>query len=60
MVAWKEYRAAKKEAWSLRESFLLQKIALKAEDRNTTTEKMEKSLKREQRSIKEGRESKQR
>ena len=36
----------------------MQKIALKAEDRNTTTEKMEKSLRREQRSIQEGRESK--
>ena len=48
-----------KVAWSLHETFLLEKIALKAEDRDTPTEKMEKSLRREQRSIREGRESKQ-
>ena len=58
-LAWKEYRAAKKVAWSLRETFLLQKIVLKAEDRNRTTEKMEKNRRREQQSIQEGRESKQ-
>ena len=58
-IAWKEYQAAKKEAWSLRETFLQDKIARKAHDRNVTTENMVKMLKREQRSIQDGLDSRQ-
>ena len=37
-IAWKEYRAAKKEAGSLRKAFLEDKIARKAHDRKVTTD----------------------
>ena len=57
-IAWKEYRAAKKVAWSLCDTFLEYKIARKAQIRNTTTENMDMMLKREHGSIQEGRESK--
>ena len=50
-IAWKEYQAAKKEAWSLRETFLEDKITRKAHDRNVTSENTVKMLKREQQSI---------
>ena len=50
-IAWKEYRAAKKEAWKLRKMFVEDKIARKAHDKNVTTETMQKMMVREQRSI---------
>ena len=50
-IAWKKYQAAKKEAWSLRETFLQDKIARKAHDRKVTTESMVTMLKRDQQSI---------
>ena len=53
-LAWKEYRAAKKEAWTLRKSFVEDKIARKAHDSNVTTETIMKMMVREQRSIQEG------
>ena len=56
-IAWKEYRAAKKNAWSLRKTFLEDKITRKAHNKNVTTENMVKILKSEQRSIQEGVES---
>ena len=49
-----KYRAAKKETGSLRQTFLKDKIARKAQNRKVTTENMVKMLKREQRSIQEG------
>ena len=55
--AWKEYRAVKKEDWSLRQTFLEDKIARKAHDKNVTTENMVLMLEREQRSIQKGVES---
>ena len=58
-IAWKDYRAAKKVAWELRETFMQEKIDRLAEDRNTTSEYMENMLKREQRSIQESIDSKQ-
>ena len=58
-LAWKEYRAAKKEAWMLRKSFVEDKIARKAHDSNVTTETMKKMMVREQRSIQEGKDSRQ-
>ena len=57
--AWKLYLAARKEAGSLREAFIEDKIARKAHDRKVTTENMVKMLKREQRSIQEGVDSRQ-
>ena len=45
-IAWKEFRAAIKGAWFLRETFLQEKIARKAHDRNVTTENMVTMLKR--------------
>ena len=44
-IAWKEYCAAKKDAWSLRKTFLEGEIARKAHDRKVTTEIMVKMLK---------------
>ena len=43
-IAWKEYRAAKKETWSLHETFVQDKIARKAHNRNVTTENMVQML----------------
>ena len=56
-IARKEY--AKKEVGSLCEAFTEDKIARKVHDRKVTTENMVKMLKREQRSIQEGVESRQ-
>ena len=53
-IAWNEYHAGKKEAWSLWQTFLEEKIARKPHDRNVTTENILKMLKREQWSIQEG------
>ena len=58
-IAWKEYRGAKKEAASLREAFLIDKIARKAHNRKVTSEDMVKMLRKEQKSIQEGFESRQ-
>ena len=58
-IVWKEYQAAKKEAWSLQETFLEDKIARKAHNINVITENMVKMPKREQRSIQEGVKSRQ-
>ena len=58
-IAWKDYCAAKRVTWALRETFIQEKIDWQAEDRNTTSEHMENMLKREQRSIQEGIDSKQ-
>ena len=46
-LAWKEYRAAKKEAWKLCKSFVEDKITRKAHDSNVTTETMKKMMIRE-------------
>ena len=58
-LAWKEYRAAKKEAWTLRKSFVEDKIARKAHNSNVTTETMKKMMVGEQRSIQERKDSRQ-
>ena len=58
-LTWKEYRVAKKEACVFRKSFLEDKIARKAHDRNVTTESMEKMMIREEHSIQEGMDSRQ-
>ena len=58
-IAWKEYRVAKKEVGSLWKAFVEDKIARKVHNRKVTTDNMVKMLKKEQRSIQEGVESKQ-
>ena len=58
-IAWKEYRGAKIEAASLRKAFLEDKIARKAHNRKVTSKDIIKMLRKEQRSIQEGFESRQ-
>ena len=58
-IACTEDRVAKKEAWTLRKSFLDEKIARKVNDRSVTTENMVKMMERKQRSNQEGVESRQ-
>ena len=58
-IAWKEYWVAKKEAGSLREVFLKDNFFRKTHDRKVTTDGRVKILKKEQRSIQEGLESRQ-
>ena len=58
-IACKEYRGAKKEAVSLREAFLEDKIARNAHNRKLTSGDMVKILMKEQRTIQEGFESRQ-
>ena len=58
-IAWKEYRAAKKEAWELRKSFLEEKIARKAHDRDVSLETMVKMMICKEYSIQEGVDSRQ-
>ena len=53
-IVWNEYGVAKKEACALQQTFLEDKIARKAHDRNVTTENMAKMTKQEQQSIQEG------
>ena len=57
--AWKEYRAAKKNAYALRVTFQEEIIAKKAIDRKVTPEQMTKMMIREERARQEGRDSKQ-
>ena len=53
-IAWKEYCAAKKEAWGLRKSFLEDKIARKAHHWAESSETMLKMMICEECSIEEG------
>ena len=53
-IDWKEYQAAKKEAWVLQKTIMEDKIVRKAHDRNVTTKNMVKMMKHKQQSIQEG------
>ena len=57
--AWKEYQVAKKDAAALRSAFLEDQIARKAHHKRMSSEDMIKMLRKEQRSIQEGRDLRQ-
>ena len=58
-IAWKEYQVAKKDAAALRSAFLENQIARKAYNTKITSEDMVKMLRKEQRAIQEGYNSRQ-
>ena len=58
-IAWKEYQVAKKDAAALRSAFIEDQIAKKAHHKRMSSEAMIKMLRKEQRQIQEGRDSRQ-
>ena len=58
-IAWKEYQVAKKKAAALRKEFIEGLIAMKAYHKKMSSEDMIKMLRKEQRSIQEGKDSRQ-